>query len=225
MKNIISTDHTGVTAIIAHHEAAGARPASLKLSCPVKLNKFARQTPEEKADKKAKVACPFAHVVKHSESSVIVNFDYEGNVNRQREREGKEADFTTQANWFEHITRAIVKHRTTGERYIFVRVLSSLSTAYFTAGEADAPVIERASLVPYLPADDLTDIERAQAGLGLAVGSVKQDLDKEITPITFKLANVRQIVIDGFTYIITPDATTVTPESISSTKPAALVTA
>ncbi len=222
----INTDSTGVVAIIAHHEKSGARPASLRLSCPVKLLKFGRIAPgDETLDAKGKVIkdpCHFANVVKHSHLSVIVNFDYEGNVNRQRTREGEAADFQTEANWFEHVTRAVVAHRKTAERYIFVRVLDNLAAPFFTAGEADAARIERAALVPYLPADDLTDIERAQAGLGLKVGNVKQALAKEITPITFKLANVREIVIDGFTYAIAPsvEPVTVSAPAITTTKPA-----
>lgn len=221
--NPIPTDAAGVVTIIQHHEKSGARPASLNLSCPVKLLKFARVIPgTEQTDAKGKAiktACPFARAVKHSTSNVIVNFDYAGNVNRQRDREGKEADFEAQENWFFHVSKAVVQHRKSGERYIFVRVLKSLDDAYFTAGEAGDEVIERARLVPYLPADDLSDIERGIYGLAPQVRAPKQELESEIQPITFKLANLRVLVIDGFTYVLTPEPTEATPASITVTTP------
>jgi len=48
-------------------------------------------------------------IMKVSRMNGMINADYEKSVNRQREREGLEADFTRGAGWGEHISTAIVQ--------------------------------------------------------------------------------------------------------------------
>lgn len=202
--NIQHCTASQIETIINHHEQGGSRPSSFRLSCPVR--------DALKKSRKDKSANPYGVIVKHSHLSALVNFNYEGNVNAQRKREDVAPTFKAQQNWFEHVTPAIVAHRSTGERYVFIRVLSNLSAPTFTA---DGVEVERAALLPFLPASDLSDAERAAFGLDAAKGAENQGIEKEIAPIAIKLANVRQIVIDGFTYVATGDD--VTPERITRT--------
>lgn len=204
MQNVRITPAQVVT-VLQHHEQSGATFASFRLSCPVKLLKKSR------ADKSP---CNLGEVVKHSHLSVIINFDYESNVRAQRAREGKPEDFAAEANWFEHVSKAVVRHRTKGELYAYVRVQRNLSEPVFTC---DGVEIERAAVVPFLPADDLTDDERRAAGLGADLGSPKQNLLKEVQPIAIKLANVREIITCETCYTLTAEGEEVAPEAVTVT--------
>ncbi len=150
----------------------------------------------------------------------MVNFDYAGNVNRQREREGKAEDFTAQANWFEHVSKAVVAHRITRELYAYVRVQSNLTPPFFTVDGAE---VARAVVVPFLPSDDLTDDERRDVGLGADLGAPKQNLVAEIQPIAIKLGNVRELTTCGTVYTLTPEPITLSPEPITATTSAGAV--
>lgn len=195
-----------IETVISHHEKGGARPSRFLISCPMaKALKKSRMTDAPN---------PFAEIVKHSDLSCMVNFNYAGNVNAQRKREGVEGTFKAEANWFVHVSPAIVEHRTTGKRYVFVRVLDTLAIPTYTA---DGVSITRTQLLPYLPSDELTELERmALAMPPKGASNPKQGLGHEIQPIAIKLENIREIRIDGFTYR-TIDAHTITPARISTT--------
>lgn len=203
--------------VIDHHQQRGANPAHFTLACPVTgASKFHRQTPADKASKADKRPNTLGEIVKHSDLSALVNFNYAGNVNAQRAREGVTPDFVAKDNWFRHVSPAIVEHKQTGERYVFVRVLKSLSPATFTVNGTETP---RADLLSVLPASDLTTEERALYGLAPEKPSA-QGIEKEIAPISVRLANVRQVVIDGFCYIVAAAPITVRPEPLTVTRPA-----
>jgi len=188
------------------HARKGARPARLETLCPVKLLKKSRLN---------NAPCEFGDIFKRATLSVLVNFDYAGNVNRQREREDVEPDFVAKPNWFAHVTPAIVAHKTTGERYAFVRVLRNLCAPAFEL--ASGQLVERQTLIGFLPVDDLTDFERAACGLPVKPANDHQQIDAEIQPITIRLANVISITVDKTTYNV---IRTITPETITKTTPA-----
>lgn len=216
----INCSPTELETIISHHEKHGANPARFELSCPVKALKAYRLTAEElealedTSAKPIKRANDLGEIVKHSDLSVLVNFRYAGNVNAQRVREGKAADFVAKPNWFFHVSPAVVEHNTSGERYVFVRVLRNLSAPRFTVGGVDAP---RADLLGVLPSDELSDSERATYGLEPQAPS-SQGVEKEVQPIAVKLANVRSVTIDGFLYVVNAaHNVTVKPDKVTAT--------
>lgn len=47
---------------------------------------------------------------------IIIGFDYENSVNGRLEKEGKESDFESQKNWFEHISKCVVTDTKTGTK-------------------------------------------------------------------------------------------------------------
>lgn len=62
-------------------------------------------------------------IVKISNVSANVGFDYESGVNRRREKEGKETDFQSKSNWHEPVINngsitALSRHCKTGELYL-----------------------------------------------------------------------------------------------------------
>lgn len=218
----LETTPAQLASVISNHEAHGANFVSMRLSCPIDdALKFERETLADKQArgdaKRVKSANTFGAIVKHSHIQAIVAFDYASNVNKQREREGVTPNFKARANWFEHVSPAIVTHKQTRALYAFVRVLRNLTAPIYTVDGIETP---KADLLAVLPVDDLNDAERALYGIAPEPFNDHQGIEKEIQPITIKLANVREFVSDGFTYLVTPEPTTVTPEPLTRTRPA-----
>lgn len=114
-------------------------------------------------------------IVKVSKKNrIITGFEYEDNVNRQREREGKEGDFVSKENWFNVLSKGLVTDKSTGSKfYLRYRYLpeSTLITKSFHGKSS----IDKQMYEQYLT--ERSDYEN-------------QDLDN---PIRFQVCDLRNI--------------------------------
>ena len=123
----------------------------------------------------------YGRVSKWSRRSCMIGFFYENSVNRQRGREGKEADFAAQPRkWGARIEGTpLVEHK--GQIYLEAKQERVLETHYFLEnGSVDAEVIE-----PYLTPKSLCG---------------RQGVDEEVVLIDVKLENISAITMFGEVY-------------------------
>ena len=87
-----------------------------------------------------KTGNPFGQVQKVSRVNVCLGFQYEAAVNRQRTREGAEADFeSAPRQWGSRIPGTfLVEHK--GRTYLETKVERSLEHAYITADGRELPI-------------------------------------------------------------------------------------
>jgi hypothetical protein len=119
----------------------------------------------------------------------MIGFRYQNSVNNQREREGKDTDFVAMPRkWGVHIDGTpLIEHN--GKYYLECKVERVIESNYLLDGElADDEVIE-----PYLA-------ERSK--------SSRQNLDREVIPITPSLENIEVLVMNGETYMISKEEVT-----------------
>jgi len=123
----------------------------------------------------------FGRVRKTSTVTGCVHYNYESNVNAQREREGKPEDFVIQApSWGERVgDTCIIEHK--GKLYIDLRVLRCLRNRYF----ADGTRISK----------DTIDAWLQKSG-----PSKKQDLKKDVVVRRPEIVNLRRINVNKERY-------------------------
>lgn len=175
--NFLST--AAIPATINTLSQKGARPITLLMRTDARLRKRNN---------------PFGKVRKVSVINGFLNFDYQASVNRQLEREGKEADFKTQGNWFEHIadsTRAIVRRKQNPEQlYLQVKSEHAITSKYVGAdgNEIERAALEAAGVLPkrYVP---------------------KQGTDKPIYSFIVALESIIAFTCDNETYFVGHAAT------------------
>lgn len=127
-------------------------------------------------------------IVKISNVSANVGFDYESGVNRRREKEGKETDFQSKSNWHEPVINngsitALSRHCKTGELYLRCNVLKS-NSVYVNIENGE--IVEKEALDPFL---QKTDYKSSQ-GLD----------DSQITFNCYKLDSIKSITFDKKTF-------------------------
>lgn len=131
-----------------------------------------------------KTGNPFGDVRKVSRVNVCLGFQYENAVNRQRVREGNEADFqAAPRQWGERKPGTmLVEHK--DKLYLETKVEHSLGYTFFDANgnELSAEQVE-----PFLPT-------RSE--------SSRQDTDKEILVRDYALESIRSLAIGGETYVM-----------------------
>lgn len=120
---------------------------------------------------------------KISKVNGIVHFNYQNNVNAQREREGNSADFVAaEAAWGERIGKTcIIQHN--GELYLEYRAIKHISTEYV---DIDGNSVNPETVKPW---------EKKSS-------SPKQDLEKEIIVRKPMIKNIIGITINGENYVI-----------------------
>lgn len=133
--------------------------------------------------KKAIASCPFGQIAKESTVSVTLGFHYAKSVNRQRDREGLEADFVAEPRaWGERISGTpIVKHN--GEFYLECKVERSIGHQYYD--ETGNPLSDD-DVDAYLP-------DR---------GASRQGVEREIVIRDYKLDSIRSITLNGTVYAV-----------------------
>lgn len=129
-------------------------------------------------------------VVKISRINGIVNFNYANAVNRQRYREGKEADFTPKKRtWGTRLDGLpFVSHiNKEGQHklYLEVKVERVISSEYHTN---DGLLLEKYKLTPFLKKKESN--------------ADYQGLDKEVVMRDFDINNIATVTIDGQSYVL-----------------------
>lgn len=125
---------------------------------------------------------PYVGTVKRSAVNGVINWGYELAVNRQRLREGMEADFSAYPRkWGQRIKGTpLVEHR--GQYYLEVKVQKANCTYYIGTTE-----VSHADIAPWLrPASPH-----------------RQGVSKEIILRDYSLENIKAVVYAGETYQIT----------------------
>jgi hypothetical protein len=145
-----------------------------------------------------KTGNPFGQVQKVSRVNVCLGFQYEAAVNRQRTREGAEADFeAAPRQWGNRVPGTfLVEHK--GRTYLETKVERSLEHAYITA---DGRELSDADVAPFLPA-------RKDSG--------RQETDKAILVRDYALDSIRSISFGGESYVMLQDVTTPLPKSMQT---------
>ena len=128
---------------------------------------------------------PYAgEIMKESVGLVVLNYNYEKEVNRQRAREGEEFDFQTKARtWGTRMGESsLITHN--GFIYVDVNYKESKETKFLHNGEE----IEKVLIEEWLPK------KKSNSG--------RQKVDKEVVSRTIKVGSIVEIKIDGVNYSI-----------------------
>ena len=124
-------------------------------------------------------------VRKVSRVNVTLGFQYEAAVNRQRTREGTEADFEAKPRqWGEKISPMLVGHK--GKIYLETKVEKSLGHSYVNAQGKEIP---SELVAPFLPT-------RSE--------SSRQETEKEILVRDYALDSILSLSFKGEEYVLIP---------------------
>lgn len=134
-----------------------------------------------------KTGNPFGPVRKVSRVNVCLGFQYESAVNRQRTREGSEADFEAKPRQWgtRQAGTMLVEHK--GKLYLETKVERSLGYTYMDANGTELTPEE---VAPYLPA---------------RTESTRQETEKEIVVRDYSLDSIRSISFGGEQYVMLQD--------------------
>lgn len=131
------------------------------------------------------------YFAKVSQVNGNLNFDYEGNVNTQRMKEEKPADFKKEAGWSQPITKSI--HELNGQLYLYYRPIASrpsFSPVYVVATDSSAndfKVIDPTEVEIYkTPTPEFN----------------KQGIDNVIPVRKISVDSIAAIKIDGQEYVV-----------------------
>lgn len=143
-----------------------------------------------------KTGNPFGPVRKVSRVNVCLGFQYEAAVNRQRTREGSEADFEAKPRqWGQRLPGSmLVEHK--GKLYLETKVERSLDCVYIDATGRELSADE---VAPFLPA-------RSE--------STRQETEREIIVRDYALESIRSLSMKGETYVMLHDVPAMIAERI-----------
>lgn len=127
-------------------------------------------------------SCPFAGCRKIQRTNIVLNFNYEKSVNRQRGREDKEQDFKAEKGWGEHVDNSLLIEKD-GNFYLQGKIEKVLQVAYFHNGQE-------------------VEIEKIKPFLRERKPSEKQDLNKTVAMFKPKIENVKELVMNKELYVI-----------------------
>lgn len=132
-----------------------------------------------------KTGNPFGSVRKVSRVNVCLGFQYENAVNRQRTREGSEADFeAAPRQWGERVSPMIIQHK--GKIYLETKVEKSLGTSYL---DSTGKELSSEQVQPFLPTRS---------------PSTRQETEKEILVRDYALESILSVAVAGEEYVIVP---------------------
>lgn len=117
----------------------------------------------------------------------VLNYNYEGSVNRQRKREGKTDDFKAEKRTWGERDGALVERTTKAgtDHYLQFKLERVIDTKYVGAGGG---ILSDAVVGAFLMGKKKSD---------------SQKVDKDIIMLNYKLTNIKQIKMNGETYILT----------------------
>lgn len=179
---------------------SGAKFGGLTTFTETKL----RKTNGERSKELKRLNPFFGKVFSLRNISVLFCFDYNGNVARQRVREGKEADeWQRGESWHEAVLdengklTAFCRHKDNGSIYLRVRVLHKGKTTYIATDriESEGVVYNAGDEVPFEAIEPYYSERRPYANQGVEEG-------KEIAATTLKFESVRAIRANGQSYNI-----------------------
>jgi hypothetical protein len=149
----------------------GATPATFTAVTDVKMNK--RNNPF------------YGEVTKEQVSNVFINFNYANAINKQRVKEGKEADFVPhERKWGVRVPGTpLILHK--NNYYLEARFLKNEPKVVYKHNGSE---IDKSVLEAYMPA------KRKVAS---------QNLENDIIIRDFKISNIRSIKFGGKTYVRT----------------------
>lgn len=152
-------------------DTRGAKAVTITAKTEVRLKKAARDI--------------FGQVFKLSRVNGMINWNYEGAVNRQREREGVEGDFVSHPRaWGVRMPRTpFVQHNDT--LYLELKVQKSV----------DEPSYVNA-------AGETVNINLIREHLPASSSSSRQGVEKEIILRDYKMESITSITMDKTSYII-----------------------
>ena len=157
----------------------------VELLATVKGATFATMIVETDARLK-KTGNPFGPVRKVSRVNVTLGFQYANAVNRQRTREGAEADFeAAPRQWGVKVTPMLVEHK--GKTYLETKVERSLGYVFL---DANGRELSADQVAPFLPARS---------------GSNRQETEKEILVRDYALESIRSLSMGGEQYVMLQD--------------------
>jgi hypothetical protein len=148
-----------------------------------------------------KTGNPFAMpVTKESRVNVTLGFQYEAAVNRQRTREGTEADFEARPRqWGERVPGTfLVTHK--GRTYLETKVERSVETPVYR--DANGVELDPEAVKPFLPSR----------------GGNRQGVEREIVVRDFALDSILAIRMKKEDYIILQPATVPAATATATTK-------
>jgi hypothetical protein len=160
---------------------------SRKGAYPITITAFTQVDMNKTIDRKAPNPY-YNRVTKRAKVNGMANWVYANSVNRQLEREGKEADFVPHARrWGVRLPNSpLVFHEVKHEWYLELKVEKSLLHYYFLDGQ---PISDE-QVKPYLKPK----------------GKSRQGVDKEIILRDYALANIEEVCMNGVIYEVTkPD--------------------
>lgn len=142
-----------------------------------------------------KTGNPYGQVRKVSRVNVCLGFQYEAAVNRQRTREGAEADFeAAPRQWGERKPGTmLVEHK--GKLYLETKVERSLGCVYL---DASGKELTAEQVAPFLPAK----------------GASRQEVEKEILVRDYALESIRSLSFGGEQYVMLQDVPALVAERI-----------
>ncbi len=131
-----------------------------------------------------KTGNPYGQIRKVSRVNVCLGFQYANAVNRQRTREGSEADFVAKPRqWGERLPGTmLVKHE--DKLYLETKVEKSLGYAFFDAAGNE---LTAEQVQPFLPSRSTAD---------------RQETAKEIIVRDYSLDSIRSLAMGGETYVM-----------------------
>ena len=143
---------------------------------------FATLTTETDA-RLLKTGNPYGNVRKVSRVNVCLGFQYQSSVNRQLDREGKDADFVSAPRqWGERIPGTVlVSHN--GKTYLETKVEKSLDHKYLGT---NGTVLADELIAPFLPKK----------------GATRQGTEKEIIVRDYDIGSIRHLSCKGEEYVI-----------------------
>lgn len=142
-----------------------------------------------------KTGNPFGDVRKVSRVNVTLGFQYENAVNRQRTREGTDADFeAAPRQWGERISPMLIGHK--GKTYLETKVERSLGYTYL---DATGKELTPEEIAPYLPAKSANS---------------RQETEKEILVRDYALESIRSLSMGGEQYVMLQDVPALMAEKI-----------
>lgn len=128
----------------------------------------------------------YGEVKKRTTSNVLLSFNYENEVNRERAKEGKEFDFQAKERaWGAKLGNTPIITNN-GQLYLSVRFLKSEGSTFSHNDQA----IDKSVLTEWLQESNSN-----AAGQGL-------NTQNEVVVRTYKIVNVKEITLNGETYVI-----------------------
>lgn len=139
------------------------------------------------------------HYAKVSQVNGQIGFNYSNAVNKQRETEGKAADFVAKPSKYQPVEGSTAFEQLDGQLYLRYRPIStarSFTPTYVKAADANATQFE------VVPADEVKQYKVA------STPGVYQGLDKAVEIRKISLASIAAINIGGKDYVITDQDST-----------------